>query len=155
VDQAPEPWRLTSAKSRLEVDSVYLLAPVIEYWIITGTVRQQAIAEISRCSLVSARLVAILYALEHGRTAHVYAALTNRKTLSAIKKGTFCCGIGVCRCLLRNRKRRDRVTVFFGQSACPFGKKLAASLGSDCDIQVPTALSLAPFRPPQGHYYSR
>jgi hypothetical protein len=42
----------------------------------TGTVKQQAIAEISTCSPVSAELTAVRYATEHARytlrkTAHV------------------------------------------------------------------------------------
>ena len=50
------------------------------------------IAEASSCSLVSAELYAILYALEHARgtlrkTAHVYVATTSREPLSAIEKG--------------------------------------------------------------------
>jgi hypothetical protein len=58
----------------------------------TGTVKQQAMAETSTCSLVSAELTATLYALEHARdtlrkTAHVYVARTSIDALSAIEKG--------------------------------------------------------------------
>lgn len=58
----------------------------------TCTVKQQAMAEASTCSLISAELTAILNALEHARdtlrkTAHVYIATTNREALIAIEKG--------------------------------------------------------------------
>ena len=58
----------------------------------TGTVKQQAIAETQTCSLVSAELKAILYALEHARdtlrkTTHVYVATTSEEALSVIGKG--------------------------------------------------------------------
>ncbi|KAL1581903.1 hypothetical protein WHR41_09480 [Cladosporium halotolerans] len=67
-------------------------AAIIKYRMTTGAVKQQAIAETSTCSLVSAELTAILYALEHARdtlrkTAHVYVATTSREALSAIEKG--------------------------------------------------------------------
>jgi ribonuclease HI len=64
----------------------------IKYRMTTCTVKQQAIAETSTCSLVTAELTAMLYALEHARdtlckTAHVYVATTSREALSAIEKG--------------------------------------------------------------------
>jgi ribonuclease HI len=67
-------------------------AATIMYRMTTGTVKQQAMAETSTCSLVSAELTATLYALEHARdtlrkTAHVYVATTSREALSAIEKG--------------------------------------------------------------------
>jgi ribonuclease HI len=67
-------------------------AATIKYRMTTGTVKQQAIAETSTCSLVNAELTAILYALQHARdtlrkTAHVYIATTSREALSAIEKG--------------------------------------------------------------------
>jgi hypothetical protein len=67
-------------------------AAIIKYRMLTGTVKQQGIAETSTCSLVSAELTVILYALKHARetlrkTAHVYVAITSREALSAIEKG--------------------------------------------------------------------
>lgn len=58
----------------------------------TGTVKQQAMAETQTCSLASAELTAILYALEHARdtlrkTAHVYVATTSKEALSAMEEG--------------------------------------------------------------------
>jgi hypothetical protein len=82
-------------KSMLEIGSVYLLAPIVKYWILTDMIKQQAIAKTSTCLLVGARLAAVIYTLENGRTAHVYAASTNREALSAIEKGTVGCGRGV------------------------------------------------------------
>jgi ribonuclease HI len=67
-------------------------AAIIKYRMTTGTVKQQAIAETSTCSLTGAELTAILYALEHARdtvckTAHVYVATSSREALSAFGKG--------------------------------------------------------------------
>jgi ribonuclease HI len=67
-------------------------AAILKYRMITGTVKQQAMSEISTCSLASAELTAIFYALEHVmgtlcETAHVYVATTSREALSAIEKG--------------------------------------------------------------------
>lgn len=66
-------------------------ATTIKYRMTTGTVKQQATAETSTCSPVSAELTAIPYVLKHARdsirkTAHVYAT-TNKEALSAIEKG--------------------------------------------------------------------
>jgi hypothetical protein len=51
----------------------------------------QDFASATTCSLASAELTAILYALEHGmdtlrKTAHIYVATTSRDALSAIEK---------------------------------------------------------------------
>jgi len=67
-------------------------AAMVKYRITTDTVRKQAIAETSTCSLVGAELTAILYALGHAKntlrkTATVYVATTSREALSAIEKG--------------------------------------------------------------------
>ena len=67
-------------------------AATIKYQMTTGIVKQQAIAETQTCSLISAELKAILYALEHARDtlrkkAHVYVATMSREALSAIEKG--------------------------------------------------------------------
>jgi ribonuclease HI len=67
-------------------------AATIKYRMTTGTVKQQAVAETKTCSLISAELTAILYALEHARdtlrkTAHVYVATKSKEALSAIAKG--------------------------------------------------------------------
>lgn len=58
----------------------------------TSTVKQQAVAETSTCSLASAELTAILYALEYARKtlpipARVYVGTTSREALLAIRKG--------------------------------------------------------------------
>jgi hypothetical protein len=50
------------------------------------------VAETSTCSLVSAELITIWYALEHARhtlrkTTHVYVATMSREALSAVEKG--------------------------------------------------------------------
>lgn len=57
-----------------------------------GTVKQQAIAETQTCSLISAELTAILYALEHAsdtlrKTSPVYVATKSKEALSATEKG--------------------------------------------------------------------
>ena len=67
-------------------------AATIKYRMTTGMVKQQAIADTQTCSLISAELTAILYALEHARdtlrkTAHVYVATKSKEALSAIEKG--------------------------------------------------------------------
>jgi ribonuclease HI len=58
-------------------------AATIKYRMTTGIVKQQAIAETQTCSLASAELKAILYALEHARDtlrkiAHVYVTTTSK-----------------------------------------------------------------------------
>lgn len=73
-------------------DEQFGASAIIKYRMTTGTIKQKAIAEVSTCSLVSAELTVILYALEHARdtlrkTAHVHAAATSRASLSAIEKG--------------------------------------------------------------------
>jgi ribonuclease HI len=73
-------------------DGQYDAAAIIKYRMTTGTVKQQAIAETSTCSPVSAELTAIRYAIEHARdtlrkTTHVYVATTSKEALPAIKKG--------------------------------------------------------------------
>jgi hypothetical protein len=73
-------------------DGQYGAAAIVKYRMTTGTVKQQAIAETSTCSQVSAELTAIRYEIEHARdmlrkTAHVYVATTGREALSAIEKG--------------------------------------------------------------------
>jgi ribonuclease HI len=97
-------------------------AATIKYRMTTGIVKQQAIAETQTCSLVSAELKAILYALEHARdtlrkTAHVYVATTSREALSAIEKGqTVGCGREVVHkiadAVLEMESVGHRVTVF-------------------------------------------
>lgn len=67
-------------------------AATINYRMTTGTVKQQAMAETSTCSLVSAELTAILYVLKHARDtlhkiAHVYVATTCEDVLSTVEKG--------------------------------------------------------------------
>ena len=57
----------------------------------TGTVKQQAIAETPKCSLISAELTTILYALERAgdtlrKTAYVYIATKSKEALSGIEK---------------------------------------------------------------------
>lgn len=66
-------------------------AVTIKYRMTTGMVQQQAIAETSTCSPVSAELTAVRYAIEYARdklrkTAHVYVATTSREALSTIEK---------------------------------------------------------------------
>ncbi|KAL1581657.1 hypothetical protein WHR41_09670 [Cladosporium halotolerans] len=86
----------------------------------TGTVKQQAMAEASTCSPVSAELTAILYAIEHARdtlrkTAHVYVATTSKEALSAIEKGQKVgCGREVAHndAVLEMESDGHRVTVF-------------------------------------------
>jgi ribonuclease HI len=73
-------------------DGQHGAAATIKCRMTTGTVKQQAMAETSTCSPVSAELTAILYALGHARdmlrkTAHVYVATTSKEVLSAIEKG--------------------------------------------------------------------
>jgi len=67
-------------------------AATVKYLITSGTVKQQMIAETFTCSVVTAELTAMMYALERARdtlrkTAHVYVATTSREALSAIEKG--------------------------------------------------------------------
>lgn len=66
-------------------------AATIKYKMTTGTVKQQAIAETPECSLISAELTTILYALEHAgdtlrKTAYVYVATKSKEALSGIEK---------------------------------------------------------------------
>ena len=73
-------------------DELIGAAAIVKYRGTTGTVKQQAMAECSTCSLIGAELTATLYALEHARdtlrkTSHVYVATMNREALSAIAKG--------------------------------------------------------------------
>jgi ribonuclease HI len=97
-------------------------AAIIKYRMTTGTVKQQAIAETSTCSLASAELTAIPYTLEHARdtlckTTHVYIATTSREALSAIEKAHKAgCGREVvpkvANAVLETEKVGHRVTVF-------------------------------------------
>lgn len=69
------------------------VAAAINYRMETGTVKQQAIAWSSTCSLESAELTAIRYALQHARETlrkmvHVYIATTSREALATIEKAT-------------------------------------------------------------------
>ena len=90
----------------------------------TGTVKQQAMAETLTCSPVSAELTAILYALKHARgtlrkTAYVYVATTSKDALSAIDKGhKVGCGREVVHkiadVVLAMQSVGHRVTVFLG-----------------------------------------
>jgi ribonuclease HI len=97
-------------------------AATIKYRMMTGTVEQQAITETSTCSLVTAELTSILYALEHARdtlrkTAQVYVATTSREALPAIEKGhKVGCGRElvpkVADTVLKMKSVGHRVTVF-------------------------------------------
>ena len=103
-------------------DEQVAAADIIKYRMTTDTVKRQAIPETSRCSLVSAELNAILYAIEHSKntlreTVHVYVATTSREALSAIEKGHMVgYGRGVVRkladALLESESVGHRVTVF-------------------------------------------
>jgi hypothetical protein len=66
-------------------------AAVIKYRMTTGVIRQETIGWTSTCSMLSAELMGIQYALLHARNtirkaAHIYVATTSRDALTAIRQ---------------------------------------------------------------------
>lgn len=129
-------------------------AAIIKYRMTTGTVKQQAIAEASTCSLISAELTGILYALEHARdilrkTAHVYVATTSREALTAIQKGhKVKSGREVCRkiadAFLEMESVGHRVTVFLAPGDKGIRGVAEAKQAAKAAVDNGSALTAAP-----------